>query len=498
MAKNIFISFYLSMKCQPITYPIINQNNISVKGRKFPVDKKSLKPCLGKSLGILGSIGAADLYIKNHKKDTIENVKARLRSENITGKQKECIIDLIEENFIYNNDLKNCENLLDFLIENTSKDTEIIVQQRTDYNIYQYRIKDKAKNITIEVEINDNKLDVIKKTELSTNRSIAHSKTTFQDKRSIEETEVKGKLESRKYDARNNETYRMKIEDSKIKGEFNITETQNNLSKVTSSIKGKSKDFDITKDLTSPDGIESKYKRAGTPEKYSVEYKISDKDGNTLLDFNRKFRIIDNDRTVSEVNGQKYINTFDILGVESKKVDNDDNLLDTHFMIVNWQFEDILKKFPADIFYTMQKNKIRLIIDNCDNERNAFMKGNIMHLSSDLRNDYFVFAHEIGHVKSHELGELSNDEELKLIFEKEKEETKENIGEILKDKLQYFIMNPYGLEEVAAETYAILSGLDHNGITPPTGIRTTLLMKYFPETIAYIANKIINSEQKIS
>ncbi len=279
---------------------------------------------------------------------------------------------------------------------------------------------------------------------------------------------------------------------SKVAGEYNIHQLMSNgIKKILSSVKvSKSKGTTVQKNFESPSGTQSIYKRSGTDNNYQMSYIIKDKDGNTKLNFTRSFKKINDDTTETVVNGKKYINTFGILGVDSVNTTNPD---DKNFMIINWQFEKNMKKLPAEMFYCMQNNNVRIIQEDFENRNNACVHGHLLKLSTDLRNDYFVFAHEMGHVKSAELGDLAQDEELRQIYVHEKEEALKNMGDILKEEADYFLTYPHSLEEVIAETYAILSGLDHNGVKSVNRVRTNLLMQYFPHTIAYIANKIYNS-----
>ncbi len=309
------------------------------------------------------------------------------------------------------------------------------------------------------------------------------------------ETVIDEKFVSIKLNPKGEEEYRTIIEESELAGEFNITkvfpngETKN----IASAEKLKRKGFDITKDFVSPAGYQTLYKRNGTADNYQMSYVIKDKDGNTKLNFTRSFKKLDNSTTESVVNGKKHINTFGMLGVESI---NQDNPKDKNFYIYNWLYEDNMKKLPAEIFYCLEKNNIRILNQDFENENNARVHGHLLELSTQLKNDFFVIGHEVGHIKSYELGDLSKDVELQKIFTQEREEAFKNMGEVLQAEAGYFISNFMGLErglnEVAAETYAILSGLDHNGVHSGLGMRTNLLMRYFPQTITYIANKFYN------
>lgn len=302
------------------------------------------------------------------------------------------------------------------------------------------------------------------------------------------ETKNGENIVSIKLNSKGKEEYRTIIKPSKIAGEYDITQTfPNGKKKILSSAKqNKSGVFDIQKDFVSPNGLRTLYKKIGTDDDYQMSYIIKDNNGQVKLNFTRSFKKLDNDTTESIVNGKKHINTFGILGVESV---NQDNPEDNNFMIVNWRFEDNMKNLSAEIFYCLRNNNIRILQDDYKNENNACVNGHLLRLSTKLRNDYFVFAHEIGHVKSYELGNLANDRDLQDIFEQEKREALKNMGKILQKEAEYFLSNSFGLEEVIAETYAILSGLDHNNVESKIGMRTNILMQYFPKTITYIANR---------
>lgn len=297
-----------------------------------------------------------------------------------------------------------------------------------------------------------------------------------------------------KSDENGKELYRTVMTPSKVVGEFNITKIlPNEESEILSSVKNsKTEGFDIQMNFVSPSGTKTIYQKTGKTDNYKISYMIKDKEGNEKLNFIRNFNKIDTDTTETSANGKTYINSFGILGVESINKNNSD---DKNFMIINYRFEDLLRKLPAEIFYCMQKNNIRLIIDNCDNEGNSFISGGrMMHISEELKDDPFVFAHEVGHVKSDELGDLSTDKELQEIFEQEKEEAFKNMGYEQQNILSNFILNPMGLDEAAAETFAILTGLGHDGVQTRKSLRKALFMQYFPNTIAYIANKYYGKE----
>jgi len=472
------------MKCQ-----LLFQNPKSV-----PYITKAVTPIIGASIGAIVYKKPSDEFIKQNKTANSINIIDKLEKANLSKEQKASILDTFDFDKNYNEELTKCKNYVEFLIENTDKSTYRIIQEKTGLNKFSYQFCGKGIKKNVEIEVEDNNINIIEKTETTEKDNSIKSKKTFQNGKQINETIEKKTLTSIMFNQDGKEERKIVYKPSKINGEYEVNIKEDNKEYVIASAIKNKNNILIEKNLTSPNGTQSIYKKQGTDDNYTFTYKIISKNGDVLLDLSRKYKKIDENKTESEINGQKYINIFDFLGVESNKIDTNGKSLDKNFMIVNWRFEDILKNFPADIFYTMQKNGVLLELNNNGGENNAFMTSyNTMLLSDGLRNDYFVFAHEIGHVKDKELGNFSDNKKLKEIFAKEKENLITNTGELTKENLEYLINNSKGLKEVFAETYAIISGLGHNGVDNPYALRTTLLMQYFPETIAYISNKIINS-----
>ena len=472
------------MKCQ-----LLFQNTKSV-----PYITKAVTPIIGATIGTIVSKKTSDEFIKQNKTVNSINIIDKLEKADLSKKQKASILDTFDFDKNYNEELTKCKNYVEFLIENTDKSTYRIIQEKTGLNKFSYQFCGKGIKKNVEIEVKDNNVNIIKKTETTEKDNSIKSKTTLKNGKQIYEVLENKTLTSVIFAPNRKEERKIIYKPSKINGEYKVNVKEDNKEYVIASVIKNKNNILIEKNLTSPNGTLSIYKKQGTDDNYTLTYQIRTKNGDLILDLNRNFKKIDENITESEINGQKYINTFDFLGVESNKVDTNGNSLDKNFMIVNWRFEDILKNFPAEIFYTMQKNGVLLELNNNDGENNAFMTSdNKMLLSDGLRNDYFVFAHEIGHVKDKELGNFSDDKKLKEIFAKEKENMLANTGELTKENLEYLINNTKGLKEFFAETYAIISGLGHNGVDNPYTLRTTLLMQYFPETIAYISNRIINS-----
>lgn len=112
--------------------------------------------------------------------------------------------------------------------------------------------------------------------------------------------------------------------------------------------------------------------------------------------------------------------------------------------------------------------------------------------------DSFVFAHELGHTLDMlYLNGLCKDKNLLNIFRQELARYKLNSSATEGHFIDYFTTLNHYLDEgciveVIAETNALLSGLSNAASTSTMlGLRSITLQQHFPETIAYIAQKLI-------
>ena len=273
----------------------------------------------------------------------------------------------------------------------------------------------------------------------------------------------------------------IKLEESKIIGEYEMLETLNGKSRSFAAVDiDKENNFNIERDLLSNENVRSIYSKKGNKDKYNVSYRIFDENNNKLLDLKREFNVIDGNTTSSVINNNEYTNNFSLCFIETKSKTpygvSSDNL------ILNWKFEDLMKQLPGEFFPIMKMYDVVLHEVDGDNAGNAFAttSSNIC-MSSDLKNNPFILAHELGHIISNNKN-IEKNEELAKIYEQEKETLLESNNSLTISELSYFLSSYTGLRELVAEAFAIISGLGHD--TNCLGARTLLLMQHFPRTIA--------------
>ena len=209
-----------------------------------------------------------------------------------------------------------------------------------------------------------------------------------------------------------------------------------------------------------------------------------DKNNNELLNVNRDFNIVDDYTTSSKFNKDSFLNKFDSFFIDIEKKDKQENLTKSS-LLLNIQLEDLLKQLPGDILFNLGVYDVILTIVGFDG---AFASStNVIGISLELINNPFVLAHELGHIIAREKN-IYNNEELKNIYEEEKNDVLNSQNSEIILELDYFLDFESGLKETAAESYAIISGLGRD--TDSFGLRSLLLMQHFPRTIAKVAELI--------
>ncbi len=120
------------------------------------------------------------------------------------------------------------------------------------------------------------------------------------------------------------------------------------------------------------------------------------------------------------------------------------------------------------------------------NKDSAYSQGNLVEVGSK-NNLLSVFEHEIGHEKSKAI-KLDEDKKLKQIYEYEKKLFTTNLPDIAVKQAGYFLRNVManGLRETCAEANLIINAPQ---CWKDIGSRTMFLQRYFPRTIAYLADK---------
>lgn len=153
----------------------------------------------------------------------------------------------------------------------------------------------------------------------------------------------------------------------------------------------------------------------------------------------------------------------------------------------------MLSRLSGEEWAKLDYNGTKLIVSSSYEENNAFSARGLIGISKTHEDNTSVFLHEAGHESFYKL-ELENDSELTKIYESEKEMYTTSFPDEMIGEISYFLSNnsqfSRGRNETVAETNLVTN-------TPSSSAffqgRTALLQKYFPRTIAYIANKIAMS-----
>lgn len=265
----------------------------------------------------------------------------------------------------------------------------------------------------------------------------------------------------------------------------------------------------IEKSLQGTDGTKTDYVYSESPkgERLSVT-KITDKDGNVLLNNSQKFRVIDENHFQSVENGE----TYDIQFSEDKIVVKKDNGETVEFKIddrnsklyINPNIVPLLKQLPGSILMDIDKASLTEIgvgIDNVEDDNAHFdSNNNVVSISESVsaKDKGFILLHELGHMKDLDGNKrIVENEELIEIFNEELQNFKENQSSIEEMAVSYLINDGEflggGLPEMVAETNAFLYA---NNTWDSNEQRGHYLQQYFPKSFAKIAELLKDFKPK--
>ena len=150
---------------------------------------------------------------------------------------------------------------------------------------------------------------------------------------------------------------------------------------------------------------------------------------------------------------------------------------------------DMMKNLTGDEWFAMKKSSPYVVGNNIE-ANNACFAGHPIFLSEELRNNYGVFSHELGHAKFQALG-LDKDKELMKIYNEEKRRFTQMFPESDIESISYFMegnaVDMRGINEGCAESNLINNIPQSFG---PLQDRTIIWEQYFPNTRAYIDKKL--------
>lgn len=297
------------------------------------------------------------------------------------------------------------------------------------------------------------------------------------------------------------------IPSSTRSGEFNIVVTKNGKKEIVGCVKqygSNSQGTRIGRKLISADGTVTKQVKIEGPKGSGSRYIITDSQGNVKLSLKRQHHKISENHYTSRVNNDRYdirffedrieVTKFDINGKKLKQVELSSEELDFEAL-------ELYKKLPGDYFIKLKEMGVKVKkfphckeIDQCGGAYCSWDD----KLIAFAELDPFIFAHEFGHALDIlYLNGLRKDKHLLNIFRQELARYKLNSSVTEGHFIDYFTtLNHYSDEgcivEVIAETNALLSGLSNAASTSTMlGLRSITLQQHFPETIAYIAQKLI-------
>lgn len=230
--------------------------------------------------------------------------------------------------------------------------------------------------------------------------------------------------------------------------------------------------------------------------------KITDSEGNVILNNSRKFKQIDENHYLSVENGVEYdiryfedkivVTSQDGNRVELPIVDNGDEGISRDLI-------PLMKQLPGSALMDIDKFKLEGIAVSYDiaYSENAFYspQGNVIVVSPELSGEEFVFTllHELGHMVDYNTN-IHGNAELLAIYQAERNALLESGAFKEFNELKYFTTfvhkNEGGaITEMIAETNALLhSTADQTTIEA----RGALLQQYFPKTFAKIAELLGN------
>lgn len=252
----------------------------------------------------------------------------------------------------------------------------------------------------------------------------------------------------------------------------------------------------VQKDMTSLDGTRTQYFYEDDPiGNMSSSYKITDKNGNVLLDKNITFTVKDENTFISTENDKKYEIKFSDDKIDVKNLANDE-VETLNISQINGSKEQLLaafKRMPAEEIIALNRTTDNLTgIDNIYQSTYAATTRTIK--SGD---NLFTVLHEAGHAKDYAnvnvkdkatlVNSIFSKPEVNKVFEEEKAAFNKAFPLAQRDHISYFIKNSEhkdGLQEAIAETNALLNTRNTEDLFT---IRSNYLQQYFPKTIVLLA-----------
>ncbi len=228
---------------------------------------------------------------------------------------------------------------------------------------------------------------------------------------------------------------------------------------------------------------------AGKTLKSNYIYKITDQNGNSLLDISRSTETDSSGRVKNIINGNEYTLTFDdkhkTVTIRSGNKIRTINLGKKLAYFGKEKLWQAAKNLPADILIDIDNN-----IEHWNYTDEEFSSMNERSFKIYTGQNKSIIGHECGHIKAFENPNIEEDEELQGIYKKEMALYEQTMPHHEQKIIEYFspqanLSNSIGLNEFIAETNSILITYGYN--IDILSDRSQFLIRYFPKTIAKIA-----------
>ena len=257
----------------------------------------------------------------------------------------------------------------------------------------------------------------------------------------------------------------------------------------------------IKKNMTSVDGTKTEYLYEDDPQGNRIsDYKITDKNGNVLLDNSLSFEVVSDNKFISSKNNEKYEITVEDKSINVKNAKTGEISTINFENYINGNTEKIIsvmKQMPGEELIALSKNAKQLEgIDDI-----MYSTYGAVNKRIKTGDNLFVMLHELGHAKDY--GEVDvkeketltksifNNKQINEIFEKEKAQFDSAFPDAQRNHINYFIKSSDvgdGIQEAIAESNALLNTRNKEDLF---AIRSHYLQQYFPRTIAELA-KVLN------
>ena len=267
----------------------------------------------------------------------------------------------------------------------------------------------------------------------------------------------------------------------------------------------KTKGTEISKTTKNPDGsieynekqttrgytTQRHFKKNSTNTEKEYTYKITDINGNELVSINNYWKQNPNNTVTNIINGNEYLLSFN----ENKKEITISYKDKTKTINLN----NKLAKYPKETLWQIAKT---LDVDSLLEIDEAIKK---WKYCSDIDSTYErktgtisigentnIISHEVGHIKKYKLEDNENFEKIKNSYLKEMKLFETNNTLVEQDLIEYFspraeVSESIGIDELIAEANMIFNSYGNISNERSLKIRSQILVRNFPETLAKIA-----------